>query len=158
MARRGVLWRNKGSLLRDLCLGAWGQVEAGGERSFILPPSPPGATLPGTGAQQALGFCPCHGPCQHQQRPQPCQRADPNLFATQILLRATLEAWHDMGGQPSALPGVWHWGLEHLPRRGWKGSAKKVLVPAPSLHHPSAASSGQGMLRVLSPYSRAGQL
>lgn len=102
-ARTGLLWRRQGLLVTGSLPGAWGQVEAGGERS-LTPPSLPGVTLPGTGVQQALGFCPCHGPCQHQQHPQPCPGADPNMFATQTLLCATLGAWHDMGGQPSALP------------------------------------------------------
>lgn len=141
-ARTGLLWRRQGLLVTGSLPGAWGQVEAGGERS-LTPPSPPGVTLPGTGVQQALGFCPCHGPCQHQQHPQPCPGADPNMFATQTLLCATLGAWHDMGGQPSTLPGGWNWGLEHLPRRGRKGSAKQVL----SQHLP-CTSSWQGMLRV----------
>lgn len=42
----------------------------------------------------------------------------------------------------------WSWGLEHLPRHGWKGRAKQALVPAPSLNHASTASSWQGMLRM----------
>lgn len=36
----------------------------------------------------------------------------------------------DTGGQPSALPGCWHRGLEHLPRRAWAALAKRALVPA----------------------------
>lgn len=133
---RGYCGGDKGSLLWDPCLGAWGQVEAGGERSFT-PPAPAG-----TGAQQALGFCPCHSPCQQRQHPQPCPGADPNLFGTQTLLCVTLGAWHNTGGQPSTLPGagtgVWSISL---------GRAKQALVPAPSLNHASTASSWQGMLR-----------
>lgn len=79
----GIVEETRAPLLRDLCLGARGQVEAGGERSSASPhPRAPAG-------QQALGFHPRHGSCRHQQRPQPCPGAGPDPFATQTRLRAT---------------------------------------------------------------------
>lgn len=101
---RQVLWPegghcggDKGSLLQDLCLGAWGQVEAGGERSFTPQP------LPGTGAQQALGYC--HGPANTSSTHSPAQEQ----IQTHLTPKpCSVPLWgHGMTwrGQPSTLPG-----------------------------------------------------
>lgn len=136
VARRGALWRRQGLLVTGSLPGSLG-TGRGRWGAELHPPAP--AWHRGTAGIRLLPW-----PCQHQQHPQPCPGADPNPSDTQTLLCATLGAWHDMVGTAQHPAWVWNWGLEHFPRCGWKGSAKQVLVPAPSLHHPSTASSGQG--------------
>lgn len=136
----GYCGGDKGPLVTGSLLGSLGTGRGRWGAELCLPPRPPLA-------RRALGFHPRHGPCRHQRHPQPCLGVDPDLFAIQTLLCATLGVQHDAEGQPSPLPGGWHWGLEHLPRHGQGVMAKQALVPAPSFHRPSTARSGQGMPR-----------
>lgn len=126
VARRGVLWRRQGLLVTGSLPGSPGT----GRGRWGAELHPPGPSL----AQEhsRLGFCPCHGPCQHQQHPQPCPGVDPNLCDTQTLLCATLGAWHNMEGQPSTLPGSGTGGWSISPVMDGKAGFSPSTFLAPS--------------------------
>lgn len=82
-ARTGLLWRRQGLLVMGSLLGAWGQVGAGGERSFT-PPAPAGAMLAqghsrrwvSVSATAPVNSSSTHSPAQEQIQtclaPKPC--------------------------------------------------------------------------------------